>query len=82
MTEGLAAMYAGVVYEEFCEKVIRAVDDKIVTGDHFCDVFAVYVFVICDDFNVGIECLDGLCGGLHLRLAHVIGGVDYLPLQV
>ena len=82
MAEGLFCHDAGIVDEELCREVVSAVNDKIVVLDEVQNVGGIHEHPVGVHGYVRVHLFDGLLGGLHFGLVHVLGGVDDLPLQV
>src|SRR5207248_10526791 len=72
----------GVVGEVPGREVVGAVDDQVVGLEDLERVLRVDVQAVLDDLDVGVDGLQGLGGGLRLRLANVGGAVKDLALQV
>ena len=82
MGERLLRHYAGIVYEELCGEIIGSVDDEIIVGDKLVYVFTGNKCTVGLDGDIGVYSFHCLLCGLHLCLADIGGGVDYLALEI
>ena len=82
MGEWLSCHNAGIIDQKFCREVIGTVNDEIIILDQIHNVCGIYKCAICLDGNIRVDRFHCLRSGFHLCLAHIIGGVDDLSLQV
>ena len=82
MGEGLLRHHARIVDEELRREIVCPVNHEIVILDEVKDVPARDERVVRNHLHVGIHRFHRLFCGLHLQLAHVLGGVDNLALQI
>ena len=72
----------GVVEDVAGLERVGAVEDDVVAGDDPVDVVGDQHLLVRDDVDVGVERVEGLARGVDLLLAHAVGGVDDLALEV
>ena len=80
MGKGLFCHNTGIVYKEFCRKIIRSIENKIVILYNIQDIIAVDKLMIGINSNIRIDRKHGFLRGGNLRLSDIRRRMDYLTL--
>ena len=82
MGERFLCHNAGIVDEELCRKIICAVNYEIIVLDKIHDVFSGDESPVGIDLDSRIDRLHSFLCRLYLRLAHISGSMNDLPLKI
>lgn len=82
MGERFLCHNAGIVDEELCREIICAVNYEIIVLDKIHDVFAGDESPVGIDLDIRIDRPHSFLCRLYLRLAHISGSMNDLPLKV
>ena len=84
MRKRFLGQHAGVVDQEFGRKIIRAIDDKIISAvaENLQHVGRRQTLLVSDDLHFRVHGRDLFFGGKHFGFGDIRSGVNDLALQI
>ena len=75
-------LHAGIIQQVTRWEVVSTINDDVIARDDVHDVFGGKASVVRNDFDVGVEQVDGLLRRINFAITNAIDVVQNLTLQV